>query len=93
MDAGVPRSCRDQQAEIAHRAPHGKDQHVPFRLLHLINFRALDLRAKLLTQSLKANGVKRHAQSSMIWEKSSLMRSFLPSRYSQPNRASRPVAL
>ena len=60
MRPGIPGPRRDKQAGISASAPQGQDQHVPFRLLHLVNLCALQLFPQFGGQCAEAYGVKRH---------------------------------
>ena len=60
MHPGIPGPRRDKQAGISASAPQGQDQHVPFRLLHLVNLCALQLFPQFGGQCAEAYGVKRH---------------------------------
>ena len=81
MDAGVPGAGRDQEAAVSSVRAQGEEQHIPLRLLHLVDAAARDLLLELGCKRGGTDGVKRHAQSSMMAAKSVFRRSRRPSRY------------
>ena len=60
MHPGIPHARRDKQTAVTASAPQRQNQHVPFRLLHLVDLRAFQLFSQLSGQCADGYGIKRH---------------------------------
>jgi len=90
--SGRAHVCRHIKAQVFTLPPHGQEQRVLFRHLHFVDASALQPGLKFVCQRVQRDGVKRHCQSSEIFPNNSFSLLVIPCRYSQPNRASSPVA-